>query len=370
MAAFGDRGFMLALRLCLCASGTNSKMARTTWIGCVLLTAACATACSSSDAGNDDGAGGNVVGNGSGGSSAGVAGTQIVSGGGSNSNQGGASAAGTTAMSTGGASMSGGTAGALGMGGVAGSGVSMSGGSAGAFGEGGNATGGRSAGGSANDGGKSGAGGGSNNGGTTGAGGKGQQGSGGKATGGAHSGGAASGGAHSGGAASGGGNSGGSGGADPNCPEGAPAMCGMVAAHNEARAGVMPVPSTPLPDMSWSASTAAAAQAWADQCNWSHNTMNGMYGQNLYASAGSGPPSPQDVVDSWVSEDADYDYASNSCSSTCGHYTQVVWRNSTQVGCAIKECTTGSPFGSSFPTWYIVVCNYLPPGNFVGQKPY
>jgi hypothetical protein len=29
-----------------------------------------------------------------------------------------------------------------------------------------------------------------------------------------------------------------------------------------------------------------------------------------------------------------------------------------------------SPFGAQLPTWDYFVCNYEPPGNFVGQKPY
>jgi uncharacterized protein YkwD len=141
----------------------------------------------------------------------------------------------------------------------------------------------------------------------------------------------------------------------------------MTAAHNAARAAVTPAPTTPLPAMSWDATVAAAAQSWADQCNFSHNTQG--YGQNLYASAGGGPPTPQSVVSDWVSESANYTYSTNSCNGTCGHYTQVVWRTSVSLGCGIKACSTGSPF-TGFPNWYIVVCNYSPPGNYTGQKPY
>lgn len=118
--------------------------------------------------------------------------------------------------------------------------------------------------------------------------------------------------------------------------------------------------------MTWDATVAAAAQAWADQCNFSHYTAG--YGQNLYASAGGGPPTPTAVVNNWVSEAANYNYSSNSCSGTCGHYTQVVWRTSTLLGCGIKACSTNSPF-QNFPNWYIVVCNYSPPGNN-GSRPY
>ncbi len=183
--------------------------------------------------------------------------------------------------------------------------------------------------------------------------------SGGKATGGASTGGKATGGAATGGSSAGGAST---------CPEGNTNLCGMVVAHNAARAAVNPAPATPLPTMTWDASVAAAAQSWADQCNFSHYTAN-TYGQNIYASAGGGYPSAQSVVDSWVSEKKDYNYAANTCSGTCGHYTQVVWRNSINLGCGIKYCTTNSPF-SGFANWYIVVCNYLPPGNYNNQKPY
>lgn len=119
--------------------------------------------------------------------------------------------------------------------------------------------------------------------------------------------------------------------------------------------------------MTWDATVAAAAQAWADQCNFSHNAAG--YGQNLYASAGGGPPTPTAVLSSWVSEAQNYSYANNTCSGVCGHYTQVVWRNSTLLGCGIKACSTNSPF-DNFPNWYIVVCDYSPAGNVNGARPY
>ena len=64
-------------------------------------------------------------------------------------------------------------------------------------------------------------------------------------------------------------------------------------------------------------------------------------------------------------------YSSNSCSGVCGHYTQIVWRSTTEVGCGLRVCTTGSPFDSHpGATWTMVVCDYRPPGNFRGQRPY
>ncbi|KAF4444047.1 Protein PRY1 [Fusarium austroafricanum] len=47
-----------------------------------------------------------------------------------------------------------------------------------------------------------------------------------------------------------------------------------------------------------------------------------------------------------------------------GHFTQVVWKDSTKVGCATVKCPAGTVL--SFPSWY-TVCNYNPQGNFGGR---
>lgn len=141
-------------------------------------------------------------------------------------------------------------------------------------------------------------------------------------------------------------------------------MNGMTAAHNAARASVNPAPQTPMPPLTWSGDVAAVAQAYSANCVFEHSGNS--FGENLYATTGGG--TPQDVVDSWVSEVADYDYASNSCSNVCGHYTQVVWAKSLRLGCGMTKCTTGSPWGSG--EWEFWVCNYDPPGNYVGEQPY
>ena len=119
--------------------------------------------------------------------------------------------------------------------------------------------------------------------------------------------------------------------------------------------------------MAWSSAIAAVAQAWTDKCVFA-DTSNG-YGSNAFA--GTGTYTPADVVQSWVSEDADYDYATNSCAAgkECGHYTQVVWRDSVGLGCGKTTCTKNNPFGGS-GAWQLWVCNYNPPGNYVGMSPY
>lgn len=43
-----------------------------------------------------------------------------------------------------------------------------------------------------------------------------------------------------------------------------------------------------------------------------------------------------------------------------GHYSQVVWKGSTDLGCAVKLCQAGTI--SPMDTWF-TVCNYYPPGK-------
>jgi pathogenesis-related protein 1 len=147
-------------------------------------------------------------------------------------------------------------------------------------------------------------------------------------------------------------------------------LAGITAAHNVARANVMPTAASPLPSLTWDPDLAAIAQAYAENCVFEHSMAPDL-GENLYANTGS--TSPEEVVAGWVSEVADYDYDANACAPDsqwgCGHYTQVVWADSLRLGCGVATCTENSPFGSS-AAWQNWVCNYDPPGNWVGEKPY
>ncbi len=158
----------------------------------------------------------------------------------------------------------------------------------------------------------------------------------------------------------------------------------FITAHNKWRAEVE-VPKAGVPQagaigqLSYSPALAVSAQAWADnlkqtnQCQMRHSKPDGKYGENLYWGSALNwsdgrkelqKISPQQVVDSWGSEKADYDYANNSCTpgKMCGHYTQMVWRTTTTVGCAMVVCED-----TQTQVW---VCQYQPAGNWVGNKPY
>lgn len=132
----------------------------------------------------------------------------------------------------------------------------------------------------------------------------------------------------------------------------------LIDRHNFWRADVG------VEQINYSQDLAKVADKWAQQlkadgCAFKHS--NNSYGENLFKGT-EGYYTAADAVDSWASEKQDYDYEKNKCApgKICGHYTQIVWKNTTEVGCAKVICN-----GSV--TW---VCNYSPPGNYIGQKPY
>lgn len=145
----------------------------------------------------------------------------------------------------------------------------------------------------------------------------------------------------------------------------------LLDAHNAVRAQATPVPSPALEPLAWSPHAEEVAREWAERCRFEHNPDRGHLGENLAATT-PGAWTPPRVVTDWASEARDYDYANNRCAAgeVCGHYTQLVWRATTGVGCVVKTCTENSPFAPDFTTWQLWVCNYTPAGNVVGQKPY
>ncbi|KAF9525785.1 CAP domain-containing protein [Crepidotus variabilis] len=128
-------------------------------------------------------------------------------------------------------------------------------------------------------------------------------------------------------------------------------------AHNSFRAKYH------APALTWNATLASKALEWSSKCVFEHSGGKlGPYGENL--AAGTGGYSIADGIKGWTDESSSYD----PNNPTYSHFTQVVWKSTTELGCAYTMCPDGSIFkdGNYGPAKYIV-CEYFKQGNVVGQ---
>ncbi|NXG63378.1 CRIS2 protein, partial [Hemiprocne comata] len=134
----------------------------------------------------------------------------------------------------------------------------------------------------------------------------------------------------------------------------------IVDTHNALRRAVKPTASNMM-RMGWNSSAAENAQNWANRCTLSHSPVhlrrtNASCGENLFMS--SGPTPWPHAIQAWYDEEKDFEYGKGAKTpgATIGHYTQVVWYNSYQIGCAVAFCPN-----SRYKYFY--VCQYCPLGN-------
>ena len=116
------------------------------------------------------------------------------------------------------------------------------------------------------------------------------------------------------------------------------------------------------PPLTWSNDLAAFAQQWANHLASIGKMVhrpNNKYGENLFM--GSGNYTPLDASVNWYNEKNGYKYRKIDNDLSAGHYTQMIWYNTTQVGVGVAIAANGDIY---------VVANYSPPGNYVGEYPY
>ncbi len=125
-----------------------------------------------------------------------------------------------------------------------------------------------------------------------------------------------------------------------------------------------------VPPLEWSEKLAQYASEWGmeigKKCDMKHRPYSGkweqLYGENIYWTSAPSVAT-KDVVDAWGSEIKYYKKPKpiDDDFVKYGHYTQVVWKDTKKVGCAIIKCKKGGT---------IVICNYDPSGNWDGQTAY
>jgi hypothetical protein len=135
----------------------------------------------------------------------------------------------------------------------------------------------------------------------------------------------------------------------------------LLAAQNKYRIAISEQP------LVWSDSLAAGAQNWSEHLagevhSLQHSGLPGV-GENL-AMWTSGRASLTKLVDLWGAEkyyfiDSTFpDVSTTGSWRTVGHYTQIIWRNTTEVGCGLAR-------GGGYD---FLVCRYNPQGNFMGER--
>ncbi|NWR45477.1 PI16 inhibitor, partial [Regulus satrapa] len=135
--------------------------------------------------------------------------------------------------------------------------------------------------------------------------------------------------------------------------------------HNKYRSQVSP-PARAMMKMTWDVDLEVDAQGHAEKCTWGQNGDPGRY--NLFAMAPT-----LDVklaIEEWNGARKFYNLTTSTCvpRQMCDSYTQVVWAETTRIGCGKSSC--GKIDGMETENEQLFVCSYYPPGNMKGKKPY
>ena len=137
----------------------------------------------------------------------------------------------------------------------------------------------------------------------------------------------------------------------------------LVSAHNRERQGMG------MPPLAWDEALAVAAKRWAVELarsgrfEHSPQELRGPQGENLFMGT-AGAYSLDEMMDDFLEERRDFtpgtfpDVARDGSWHNVGHYTQIIWRKTRGVGCAMARGN-----GQDY-----LVCRYWPAGNVMGQR--
>ncbi|MBH8564826.1 secretion protein [Nostoc sp. CENA67] len=135
-----------------------------------------------------------------------------------------------------------------------------------------------------------------------------------------------------------------------------------VSAHNTYRA------KHSSPNVTIDNTLNQSAQAWAETIaakgDLVHSTNQNNVGENIYW-GGDSADLGSAAVQEWYSEIQNYDYNNPVLSDSTGHFTQLVWKGTTKVGCGAAP-GPATIDGKKYDGFY-VVCQYSPAGNVEGQ---
>ena len=120
-----------------------------------------------------------------------------------------------------------------------------------------------------------------------------------------------------------------------------------------------------LPPLRWNARLSAQAQQWASSLarRGAFEHSQGDHGENLWMGTANGY-SPEQMVGAFLSERRAFrpgrfpDVSRTGNWADVGHYTQIIWPETQEVGCAVVRGGRDE----------VMVCRYWPAGNVYGQR--
>ncbi|MDP1027832.1 CAP domain-containing protein [Sphingomonas sp. KR1UV-12] len=139
----------------------------------------------------------------------------------------------------------------------------------------------------------------------------------------------------------------------------------LLAGHNRERAVVG------VPPLHWDAGLASDAKRWADHLaasgafRHSPDDPGNPQGENLWAGTRNAF-AVESMVGAWARERRFFKAGTFPDNSVTGrvadvdHYTQMMWRRTNAVGCAVAEGADED----------ILVCRYSQAGNYTGERPF
>jgi uncharacterized protein YkwD len=107
------------------------------------------------------------------------------------------------------------------------------------------------------------------------------------------------------------------------------------------------------PPVTWNSTLSDYALEYLSKQNCVFEHSGGPYGENI----AMGYSDATDAIQAWYDEVKDYDYNAGQFSMNTGHFTQVVWKETTQIGCNKVDCGSSGSF---------FACEYYPAGNVIG----
>ena len=120
-----------------------------------------------------------------------------------------------------------------------------------------------------------------------------------------------------------------------------------------------------VPPVRWSKELAYDAQKWAqkiaheNQLSHANKEERELKGENICRM--SKHHDVADAVRSWYLEIENYDFGSPGFSLETGHFTQVVWKGTVEIGLGCSKSNDGK--------LTYIVARYNPPGNILNKFP-